>query len=123
MAREHISFTFDPRDMLLSLQIGLSFVRPAVACAILERFSGFETSPETTVPRYLKLITLPSFCPFTLISSASGCHLRCLSLVWYSQYKSPSYTLYRFCRFFQLGFLVLALPQLEHLCHRQTTYW
>ena len=37
MTRERISFTFDPRDMLLSLQMGFSFVRAAVACAILER--------------------------------------------------------------------------------------
>ena len=34
MTRERISFTFDPRDMLLSLQISYSFVRAAVACAI-----------------------------------------------------------------------------------------
>ena len=37
MTRERTSFTFDPRDMLLSLQMGFSFVRAAVACAILER--------------------------------------------------------------------------------------
>ena len=41
MTREHISFIFDPKDML-SLQIGFSFVRDAVACSILERISGFE---------------------------------------------------------------------------------
>ena len=41
MTRERISFTFDPRDMLLSLQMGFSFVRAAVACAILERTSGW----------------------------------------------------------------------------------
>ena len=33
MTRVHISFTFDPRDMLLSLQMGFSFVRAAVAGA------------------------------------------------------------------------------------------
>ena len=59
-------FRFD--YMLLYLQIGFSFVRAAVACAILERTSGFETSTETIAPRYLKLVTLPSFCLFTLIS-------------------------------------------------------
>ena len=68
MTRERISFTFDPRDMLLSLQMGFSFVRAAVACAILERTSGLEPSSETTAPRYLKLVTVPSFCPFTLNS-------------------------------------------------------
>ena len=47
MTRECISFTFDPRDMLLSLQM--------------------EPSSETTAPRYLKLVTVPNFCPFTCI--------------------------------------------------------
>ena len=66
--RERISFTFDPRDMLLSLQTGFRFVRAAVACTILERTSGLEPSSETTAPRYLKLVTVPNFCPFTFIS-------------------------------------------------------
>ena len=34
----------------------------------LERTSGFKPSSETIFPRYLKLVTVPSFCPFTLIS-------------------------------------------------------
>ena len=76
MAREHISFTFDPRRMLLSLQMGFSFVRAAVACAILERTSSFE--PETIAPRYLKLVTVPNFRPLTLISLWMS--LRCLPL-------------------------------------------
>ena len=46
MTRERTSFTFDPRDMLLTLQMGFSFVRAAVACAILERTSGLEQSLE-----------------------------------------------------------------------------
>ena len=68
MTRECISFTFDPRDILLSLHMGFSLVRAAVAYAILERISGLEPSPETTAPRYLKLVTVPSFCPFTFVS-------------------------------------------------------
>ena len=68
MTRERISFTFDPRDMLLSLQMGFSFVRAAVACAVLERTSGLEPSSETTAPSYLKRVTGPNFCPFTCIS-------------------------------------------------------
>ena len=44
--------------MLSSLQIGFSFVRVVVACAALERISS----------RYLKLVTVPSFCLFTLIT-------------------------------------------------------
>ena len=43
---ERISFTFDPRVILLSLQIGLSFIRAAEACTILERLSGFELFAE-----------------------------------------------------------------------------
>ena len=40
MIRERTSFTFDSRDMLLSVQSGFSLERIAVACAILERTSG-----------------------------------------------------------------------------------
>ena len=47
-----------------------------MACAILERTSGLEPSSETTAPRYLKLITVPNFCPVPL--SLSGCHWRCV---------------------------------------------
>ena len=54
--------------MLLSLQMGFSFVRAAVACAILQRISCLESSSETTAPRYVKLVTVPSFCHFTFIS-------------------------------------------------------
>ena len=77
--RERISFTFDPRDMLLSLQVGFSCVRAAVACEILERTSGLEPPSETTAPRYLKLVTVPNFRPFYLYLSldtiGAVCHL------------------------------------------------
>ena len=82
MTRERISFTFYPRDMLLSLQMGFSFVRAAVACAILERTSGLEPSSETTAPRYLKLVTVPNFCPFTFISLWMPLALFVISLVF-----------------------------------------
>ena len=36
MTREHVSVTFHPRDMLLSVHIGFKFVRAAMACAVLE---------------------------------------------------------------------------------------
>ena len=82
MTREQISFTFDPKDILLPLQMGFSFVRAAVACAVLERTSGLEQSSETTPPRYLKLVTVPNFCPFTFIS-LSGCYAQfVISLVF-----------------------------------------
>ena len=44
-----ISFTFDPRDMLLSLQIGFSFVRAAVVCSTLERISGWAIVLDTNM--------------------------------------------------------------------------
>ena len=80
--RERISFTFDPRDMLLSLQTGFSFVRAEVACAILVRTSGLEPSTETTAPRYLKLFRVPNFCPFTFISLWLPLALFVISLVF-----------------------------------------
>ena len=80
--REHISFTFDPRAMFLSLQIGFSFVRAAMACAILERTSGLEPSSETTAPRYLKLVTVPNFCQGFSYLFKSGSRGR---LIWEKQ--------------------------------------
>ena len=100
MTREYIGFTTDPRDILLSLQIGFSFVRAAVAYAILERISGLQPSSETTAPRYLKIM-IRSLCPFTLISSW-------LPLALFSPHRSPSYTLSKFCRVFHPGLLVPA---------------
>ena len=115
MTRERISFTFDPRDTLLSLQRGFSFVRAVVACAILEKISGLEPSSETTAPRYLKLVTVPSFCSFTFVSLWLPLALFIISLVL-SALISILY-LVQFCRDFLLGFLAPALPQLEHLSH------
>ena len=71
--------------MLLSLQMGFSFVRAAVACAIIERNSGLEPSSETTAPRYLKLVTVPNFCPFTFISLWMPLALFVISLVFSTQ--------------------------------------
>ena len=68
--------------MLLSLQMRFSFVRAAVACAILERTSGLESSSETTAPRYLKLVTVPSLCPFISISLLLRLALFFISLVF-----------------------------------------
>ena len=62
MPRKRISFIFDHRDMLLSLQIGFKFVRVGVACALLETCSGFELLSETISPRYLKRVLIPNFC-------------------------------------------------------------
>ena len=82
MTREHTSFTFDPKDLLFSLQIGLSFVTAAASCAIHEWIFGFEPSSETIAPRYLKLVTVHSFCPVTLISLLIPLALLVISFVF-----------------------------------------
>ena len=67
VTRERISLILELREILLSFQSGFIFVNAAVACAILEGISGFEPSSVITEPRYLKLVTVSGFCPFTLI--------------------------------------------------------
>ena len=121
MTRERISFPFDPKHML-SLHIGFSFVRAAVACAILERTSDFEPSSETIAPRYLKLVTVPSFCPLTLISLWMPLTLFVISFV-FSALVYILYLVQVLSRLFQLGPRVLALQQQEQQCHRQTADW
>ena len=71
VTRECISRILELREILLSIQTGFKFfnlVNVAVVCAILESISGLEPSSVITEPRYLKLVTVSSFCPFTLIS-------------------------------------------------------
>ena len=63
-----ISFTFDLTDRPYVAISPNLLPRALVACAMLERTSGFEPLCETTAPKYLKHVTVPSFCPFTLIS-------------------------------------------------------
>ena len=117
--RDRISFIFDPRDMLLSLQTGFSYVIAAVVFAILER--GFEPSSETIAPRYLKLVAISSFYPLSLISLLMPLAPCAISLVFSA--LSPFYTLCRFCRDFQLGSLVPAFLQQEYQCRRQIAGW
>ena len=68
VTREHISCILELREILLSIQTGFSLVNAAVVCATLESISGLETSSVITQPRYLKLVTVSNFSPFTLIS-------------------------------------------------------
>ena len=56
------------REILPSFQTDFNFVGAAVVCAILESLSSLEPSTVITEPRYLKLVTVSSFCPLTLIS-------------------------------------------------------
>ena len=37
-----------------------------MACAVFERISGLEPSSKRTALRYMKLLTVPSFCPLPL---------------------------------------------------------
>ena len=68
VTRERISRILELRKILLSIQIGFSLVNADVVFAVLESISGREPSSAVTEPRYLKLVTVSSFCPFTLIS-------------------------------------------------------
>ena len=65
LTRERISLILELRELLLSFQTGFYRVNAAVVCAILESISGLEPSSVVTEPRYLKLVTVSSFCPFT----------------------------------------------------------
>ena len=68
VTRERISRILELREMLLSFQTGFNLVNAADVCAILESNSCLEPSSVITQPRYLKLVAVSSFCPFTLIS-------------------------------------------------------
>ena len=63
VTRERIRRIFELREILLSIQTGFSLVNAAVACATLESISGLEPSSTIIEPRYLKLVTVSSFCP------------------------------------------------------------
>ena len=68
MTRERISRILELRETPLLFQTGFHLVNAVVVCAILESISGLEPSSVITEPRYLKLVAVSSFCPFTLIS-------------------------------------------------------
>ena len=68
VTRELVSRILELREMLLSCETGFNLVNAAVICANLESFSGLKPLSDTTEPRYLKLVTVSNFSPFTLIS-------------------------------------------------------
>ena len=68
VTRERISRILELREILLSIQTGFNIVNAAVVCAIQERNSGLEPSSVVTELRYLRLVTVSSFCPFILVS-------------------------------------------------------
>ena len=89
VTRERIGRILELREILLSIQTGFSLVNAAVACAILESISGLEPSSDITEPRYLKLATVSSFCPFTLISVLMPLVLFVISLFFSALISMP----------------------------------
>ena len=67
VTRERISRILELREILLSFQMGFNLVNAAVVFAINESISGLEPLSDTTEPTYLKLVTVSSFCTFTVI--------------------------------------------------------
>ena len=65
VTREGISRILELREIIMSFKTGFSRVNAAVACGILESISGLEPSSVISEPRYLKLVTVLSFCQFT----------------------------------------------------------
>ena len=63
VTRERISRILELREIFLSFQTSFNLVNAAVVCAILESISGLEPSSVINESRYLKLVTVSSFCP------------------------------------------------------------
>ena len=82
VTRECISLILELREILLSFQTGFNLVNVAVVCAILESISGLVPSSVVTEASYLMLVTVSSFCPFTLISVFMPLVLFVISLVF-----------------------------------------
>ena len=82
VTRECTSHIFKLRGMLLSFKTGFNLVNADVICAILEIISGLEAEPDTFQPGYLKLVTVSSFCPFTVISVLMPLVLVAIALVY-----------------------------------------
>ena len=89
VTREHISRIVELREIFLSFQTGFNLVNAAVVCAILESISGLEPSSVITEPRHLKLVTVSSFCLFTLISELMPLVLFVISSVFSALVSMP----------------------------------
>ena len=102
VTRERINRVLELREILLSFQTGFNIVNAAVVCAVQEIILGLEPSSVITEPRYSKLVTVSSFCPFTLISVLTPLVLFFINLVF--SHWSPCRRLWRLCRDAQLNF-------------------
>ena len=89
VAKERISCILELREILLLFQTGFNPVNAAVVCAVLESISGLEPSSVITEPRYLKLVTVSSFCLFTLIPVLMQLVLFVISLVFSALISMP----------------------------------
>ena len=86
---ERISHILELREILLSFQTGFNLVNAAAVCDILESILGLEPSSVITQPRYLKLVTVSSFCPFTLTSVLMPLVVFVISLVFSALTSMP----------------------------------
>ena len=89
VTRECISHILELREILLSFQTGFNLVNAAVVCAVLESISGLEPSSVITEPRYMKPVTVSSFCPFILIYVLMLLVLFVISLVFSALISMP----------------------------------
>ena len=64
VTRKRIRRILELRERLLSFQTGFNLSNGAVVCAILESSGGLVPLSVITEPKYLKLVTVPSFCQF-----------------------------------------------------------
>ena len=87
VTRESISRILQVREILLSFQTGFNVVNAAVA--ILKSISRLEPSSIITEPMYLKLMTVSSFCQFTLIFALMPLVLFVISLVFSAMIAVP----------------------------------
>ena len=89
VTRERIRGTLELREILLPFRTVFNLVNAAVVCAILESIPGLELSSVTIEPRYLKLVTVSSFCSFTLISVLMPLVLLVINLVFSELISMP----------------------------------
>ena len=81
VTKERIIRILELREIFVSFQTGLNLVNAAVVCATVESISGLEPSSDVTEYRYLKLVTVSSLRPFTLISVLMPLVLFVISLI------------------------------------------
>ena len=82
VTRERIGRILELKEILLSVQTGVNLVSAAVVCATVESISGLEPSSVLSEPRYLKLVTVSSFCTLIMISVLMLLVLFVISLVF-----------------------------------------